>query len=331
VDVFGKTLLISGPESLIAERLAAKQVAAALKQRPDAAVTKVPAQELDAGMLAEISGGSLLASASVVVVSDLPALPAELAGQLAELAADPGPDLALVLLHPGGVKGKGLADKIKKAGAEVMEAPPVKAWELPQFAIAEAKALKGKIDMAAASALVDAVGWTTSGSSTARPDLRAIAGAVRQLLDDSTDQVITEAEVRKYFTGRADSTSYAVAEDAINGQTGPALGRLRWALQTGVSPVLITAAFASSLRNLGKYLDAADPYIRDADVAKQIGVPPWKVKALARQARDWREGGVARAIQLAALADAQVKGASVDAGFALEQLVMRVSGLRARR
>jgi DNA polymerase-3 subunit delta len=321
VSVFGRTLLVVGPESLVAERLAGKRVAIARKERPDAAVSKVAAGDLDAGMLAEISGASLLSSAAIVVVGELPGLPAELTDQLAELAADPGPDLALVLLHPGGVKGKGLVDRVKKSGAEIAEAPAVKAWELPQFAIAEAKALKGRIDQQAASVLVDAVG----------SELRSVAAAVRQLLDDSEDRTITEAEVRKYFTGRAESTSYAVADDAINGRTSEALGKLRWALVTGVPPVLVTAAFASSLRSLGKYLDAADPHIRDGDLARQIGVPPWKVKDLAKQARDWRESGVAQAIKAAALADAQVKGAAVDAGFALEQLVMRVSGLRVRR
>jgi DNA polymerase-3 subunit delta len=321
VGVFGKTLLVSGPESLLAERLAEKRVALARKERPDAALTKVAAGELDAGMLAEISGASLLSSAAIVVVSELPGLPAELTDQLAELAADPGAELALVLLHPGGVKGKGLVDRVKKSGAEFAEAPAVKAWELPQFAMAEAKALKGRIDQQSASVLVEAVG----------SDLRSVAAAVRQLLDDSEDRTITESEVRKYFTGRAESTSYAVADDAINGRTGEALGKLRWALLTGVSPVMVTAAFSSSLRSLGKYLDASDPHIRDNDLARLIGVPPWKVKELAKQARDWREAGLAQAIRAVATADAQVKGAAVDAGFALEQLVMRVSGLRVRR
>jgi DNA polymerase-3 subunit delta len=154
---------------------------------------------------------------------------------------------------------------------------------------------------------------------------------VRQLLDDSPDRVITEAEVTQYFSGRAESTSYAVADDAINGRTQQALGKLRWALVTGVEPPSVTSAFAYSLRSLGKYLDAADPQIRDQDLCRQIGVPLWKVKILARQARDWRETGVAAAIKAVAVTDAKVKGAAVDAGFALEQLVMRVSGLRHRR
>ena len=40
-----------------------------------------------------------------------------------------------------GPKGKGLLDKLKAAGVEVVDCPPVKAWELPQFVSAEAKQL----------------------------------------------------------------------------------------------------------------------------------------------------------------------------------------------
>jgi DNA polymerase-3 subunit delta len=318
---FGKTMLIVGPEPLLAQRLAGQFIKAALKQRPDASVSQVDAAQLSAVELTELAGGSLLTTWAVVVIRDISALPAALADQVAALAADPGPELALALLHPGGVKGKGLLDRVKKSKPLMAEAPAVKAWELPRFVIAEAKRLKGRISEPAAAALVESVG----------SDLRAIAAAVRQLLDDSEDRAITEEEVRKYFSGRAEPTSYAVAEDAINGRTQAALGKLRWALVTGVEPPRITSAFAYSLRSLGKYLDAADLQLSDPDLGRQIGVPPWKVKDLARQARDWTQAGVAGAIQAAARADAQVKGAAVDAGFALEQLVMRVSGSRRRR
>jgi DNA polymerase-3 subunit delta len=318
---FGKTMLIVGPEQLLAQRLAEQFVRAALKERPDASVSQVAAAELNAVELTEIVGGSLFTEAAVVVIQDLAGLPAGLADQVAELAADPGPELALALLHPGGVKGKGLLDRVKKSKPVIAEAPAVKTWELPKFVINEARQHKGRIAEPAAAALVESVG----------SDLRAVAAAVRQLLDDSEDRVITEAEVHKYFSGRAEPTSYAVAEDAINGRTQAALGKLRWALVTGVEPPRITSAFAYSLRNLGKYLDAADPHMSDPDLGRQIGVPPWKVKDLAKQARDWTEPALATAIRAAAKADAQVKGAAVDAGFALEQLVMRVSGLRRRR
>ncbi|MCA0296362.1 MAG: DNA polymerase III subunit delta [Actinobacteria bacterium] len=318
---FGRVLLVTGPESLLAERAAAEFVAAAGAARPDAAVTRVEAGQLDAGSLAEAAGGSLFASATVLVVTELGDLPAEVADQLVALASDPGPDLALALVHSGGNKGKAVLDRLRKLKLHVRDCPSIKPWELPQFVAAEARRLKGRADAASAGVLVDAVGT----------DTRSLAAAVRQLLDDSPDRLLTEAAVRRYFGGRAEVTSFAVADDALSGRTDGALGKLRWALSTGVAPVLITSALSNNLRSLGKYLDGRDQRMGDADLARAIGVPPWKLKDLSRLARDWAPASVARAIQAVAVADAQVKGAASDAGFALEQAVLKVIGCRGRR
>ena len=74
------------------------------------------------------------------------------------------------------------------------------------------------IDAAAASALVDAVGH----------DLRALAAAVAQLLSDGEGGPITVDQVRRYFGGRSEVTSFAVADAALAG--APAL---RWSSSAG--------------------------------------------------------------------------------------------------
>jgi DNA polymerase-3 subunit delta len=317
---FGRVLLVSGPESLLAERAVSDFVARAVAERPDAAVTRVEAAGLDAGSLAEAAGGSLFASATVLVIGELGDLPAELADQLVALAGDPGPELALALSHAGGNKGKAVLDRLRKLRVQAVDCPTIKPWELPQFVAAEARRLKGRADAASAAVLVEAVGT----------DTRSLAAAVRQLLDDSPDRLLTEPAVRRYFGGRAEVTSFAVADDTLSGRIDGALGKLRWALSTGVAPVLITSALSSNLRNLGKYLDGRDARLRDAELARVVGVPPWKLKDLSRLARDWTPAALSRAIQAVAVADAQVKGAASDPGFALEQAVLTVIGCRGR-
>lgn len=322
--VFGSAVLVSGPESLLAERAVARLQRAALAERPDASVTQLQGAGLDAGTLAEAVGGSLLSSSSFVVISDAADLPHDLFDTVAGIAADPGPDCALVVVHPGGVKGKGLVDRLKKAGVAVVDCPAIKPWELPRFAAAEVRAAGGSIDPETAERLTQALGG----------DARGVAAAVRQLLSDTEDGVITAKVVNRYFVGRADVTSFAVADHVMAGRRTDALGALRWALDTGVAPVLITSALAGSLRNLGKYLEFQDSRMRAADLARAVGVPHWKVKDLARQASTWSPGAVARAIGLVAKADAAVKGAESDPAFALEQLVLSVTALpspRARR
>lgn len=317
---FGRALLVTGPEALLAERAVSGFVSRAVSERPDAAITRVEASALDAGSLAEAAGGSLFASATVLVVTELAELPADLADQVVALAGDPGPDLALALVHSGGNKGKALLDRLRKLRLEVADHPSIKPWELPQFVAAEARRLGGRADAASAAVLVEAVGT----------DTRSLAAAVRQLLDDSADGLVTEAAVRRYFGGRAEVTSFAVADDTLSGRSDGALAKLRWALSTGVAPVLITSALSSNLRSLGRYLEGRDARLRDADLARAIGVPPWKLKDLSRLARNWSPAGIARAIQSVAVADAAVKGAASDPGFALEQVVLTVIGCRTR-
>lgn len=316
---YGRVLLVSGPESLLADRAIDELVAAARAADPEVEVTETDAARLDAGLLAELTGGSLFSSHRVAVVRDLAQLPADLVDAMTRLATAPVEDLALVLVHGGGVKGKGLLDKLKKAKVRVVDCPAVKAWELPQFVTAEVRRAKGTVDSEAAQFLVEAIGH----------DLRSLAAGVAQLLADSDDQVITVALVRRYFGGRSEVTSFAVADATLAGRTGIAMEQLRWALSTGVPPVLVTSALASGLRGLGKLVSAGSN-LREADLAREVGVPPWKLKSLRSQARGWDQGSLARAIRIVAEADADIKGAADDAGFALERAVLAVSRSRVR-
>jgi DNA polymerase III subunit delta len=315
---FGAVLLITGPESLLASRAVAEFIEQASAERGDAAVTRLEAGDCDAGTIVEATGASLFAAATISVINDLAELPAELSEQILSLAASPGEDLALALVHGGGMKGKGLLDKLMKLRPEIIDCPAIKPWELPQFVVAEVRRAGGKATPVVADALVRAVGTNT----------RALAGAVRQLLDDSADQVLTVEAIHRYFAGRAEVTSFAVADDALAGNAEGALGKLRWAMVTGVAPVLVTSALAANLRSLGKYLGGREARLRDADLARSVGVPPWKLKDLARLSRDWKPDAVATAIQAVAVADAQIKGAGSDPGFALEQLVLQVISAR---
>ncbi len=319
--IFGRAVLVSGPESLLAERAVVRLERAALAERPDATPIHLSALGLDGGTLTEAVGGSLLSESAFVVISDAADLPHDLFDLVGGIAADPGPDSALVVVHPGGVKGKGLVDRLKKAKVEIIECPAIKPWELARFAASEVRVAGGSIDSDTAERLTQALGG----------DARAVAAAVRQLISDTEDGIITQQVVNRYFVGRADVTSFAVADHVMAGRRTEALGALRWALDTVVPPVLITSALAGSLRSLGKYFEHQDSRMRGADLARAVGVPPWKIKDLARQSSQWQPAAVARAIVRTARADAAVKGAESDPAFALEQLVLFVTGLQGRR
>jgi DNA polymerase III subunit delta len=314
---FGRLVLVSGPEGLFADRAVAALQQQMRSEAPDVEVSEIEAARLDAGKLAEVTSPSLFASRRAAVITELENLAPEVDADLVNLARAQVPDLALIVVHRGVPKGKALVEKLKSAGAEVIECAAVKPWQLPQFVSTEAKRAGSSIDSGAASALVDAVGH----------DLRALAAAVGQLLADGEGGPITVDQVRQYFGGRAEVTSFAVADAALAGRTGVAMEQLRWALGTGVAPVLITSALASGVRGLGKLITAGSGQ-RDADLAREIGVPPWKLKSMRSQARGWDQGGLAMALKAIGTADADVKGAADDAAYALERALLTVSRLR---
>ncbi|SDT23382.1 DNA polymerase III subunit delta [Microlunatus soli] len=314
VQVYGRAVLISGPEGLLADRAVAERLAVARKDDPEVEISQVEGGTLDAGTLAEITSASLFSSRRVAVIRDLGSVSADLHAEIVTLATQPLEDLGLLLVHPGGNKGKGLLDKLKKAKIEVVDCPTMKTWDLPKFVAAEARRAGATMEPETTQAVVDAVGH----------DLRSLASAVSQLASDSDQREIPRALVQRYFGGRAEVTSFAVADAALAGRAGQAMEQLRWALSTGVAPVLVTSALASGLRSLGKYV-AAGGGMRDADLAREIGVPPWKLKTLRAQSRGWDERGVAHALRSVAVADAEIKGAADDAEFALERVVLSVA------
>lgn len=312
VNAFGSALLVTGSEPLLAERAVDERTQAALTQQPDADVQRIDASELDDLPLAEVVGSSLFASRIVAIIDDVGATPASQLDAVVETAAHPGDDLCLILVHHGGVKGKKLLDALKKAKVETVKVEPIKPWQLPDFVRAEAKAQGSSINADGAQALVAAVGT----------DLRALSGAVAQLIDDAEGQPLDAPVVRKYFAGRAEVTSFAVADAVLAGKNSEAIEQLRWALNTGVAHVLITSAMAGGFRSMAKYLDARSERLRGAELTKATGLPPWKLKNYDQWGRFWTHAGVAEGLKIVATADAAVKGASSTPEYALEKMVL---------
>ncbi|NHB83811.1 DNA polymerase III subunit delta [Tessaracoccus sp. HDW20] len=223
MPAFGSSLLITGPETLLARRIVTATVAEARAERPEADFNEITAGELEDTMLSEVVGGSLFSTDIIAVIEDVGACPAGVVDQLVEVAKNPPTDLCLVLVHQGGNKGKGLIDKLKKAKVRTETVAGLKPWELPRFVAEEARRLKIRMSADAAGELVAAVG----------NDLRALAAAVAQLAADSDQGQIDADLIRRYFAGRAEVTSFAVADAVLAANATLAMERLRWALGTG--------------------------------------------------------------------------------------------------
>lgn len=316
-DVLGVTTLVTGANEFLAERAISGIRRSVSDADSDADLSELSAAELGPGALAEIASPSLFASMRCVVVRALQDLPDDASESLLAYVESPAPDVALVLHHTGGVKGKALVDRLRKTGVAEVKAEALKAWELPKWVLAEFRSHKKRASEATAKALVDAVG----------EDMRALAAACDQLSSDIEGDTIAPDVVHRYYSGRAEVKGFAVADAAIEGRTAAAIEQLRWAFSTRVDPVLITSAVAGGLRSLARY-HGAPRGLREADLARELGVPPWKLKSIRHQSAGWSPRGLAVAIQAAADADAAVKGAGGDRRWACERLVIAV--LRAR-
>lgn len=317
----GRVLLVTGPEEFLSERAVQSARTAVRRVDPEAEVADTTADSLTMATLGELAAPSLFSSTRCVVVRKLEDLPDESVTGLLEYAAAPADDVALVLVHSGGQKGSGLLTKLRKCAAvDEVKSEALKPRQFPDFVVSELRSHKVRIDPEAASFLVQAVGQ----------DLRALASAASQLAGDFEGKQLTVDMVKTYFGGRAEAKSFAVADHALYGRAAPALEELRWALERGTAPVLVTSAVASGLRSLAKFKEAPRG-MRNADLMREVGVPGWKLDTLRGQARGWDADGIGRAIRTVAQADAAVKGAASDPAYALEKMVLDVVRARSAR
>lgn len=319
-DVLGHVTLVTGPEEFLNQRAVAAAVAAVRAADPESEVSETTAEQISMAALGELAAPSLFSSIRCVVVHRLEDLPEETQDGLLQYAAAPADEVGLILVHSGGQKGSGVLTKLRKASAVTeVKSSSLKPSEFSRFVSAEVRRHGGRITEDGANLLVQAIGQ----------DLRALAGAAHQLANDFPDEPLTESVVRQYFGGRAEVKSFAIADAALLGRTSSALEELRWALDNGTAPVLVTSAFATGLRGLAR-VKSASRGSRDADLAREAGVPPWKLRTLREQARGWDERGLAQAITAVAQADADVKGAGSDVAYSLERMVLRVTAACSR-
>jgi DNA polymerase-3 subunit delta len=310
----GPVTLVVGEEEFIIDRTVRELLAAAGGED----VHDLEGAALGPGELEALISPSLFGGGSVLVIRSAQNILKEPAGELVRYLKAPADDVTLILTHAGGAKGKDVLAAAKSSGAAVRECPKVTRYaERLDFIRAEFRRAGKRADDGAARALLDAVG----------SDLRELAAACDQLAADVEGNAVGEAAITTYYRGRAEATGFSVADRAVEGHLVQAVEQLRWALATGVSPVLINSALASGLRLLGR-VGTAPRGLSSMALASEVGAPPWKIDRVKQQLRGWNPAGIATALQAVAEADAQVKGEAISAGYALERAIRRIVAAR---
>ena len=316
-DLMGLTL-IQGGESILADRA----IAAVIASRPTATTTQLDCGEIELGAITDALAPSLFGEDRTIILREIQELAQELQEEIAEYLTNPDESVHLVLWHKGGVKGKALLDKVKKLKPEIVQADTIKKdGDKAQFVHDEFARAGRKITVDAVQALVDALG----------SDLRELSGAASQLASDTAaGKTIDVDDVEKFQRGRVETTGFDVADATLDGKTDLALITLRQALTSGVDPVLITSALASSIRTLAK-VSGASRGVKSFDLAGSLGLPPWQIDKARRQLQGWNPATLSAAVATLAQADADIKGASADPGYALERCILEIARGRSAR
>lgn len=318
------TLLV-GDESILVSRAIDDVMRAA--RAVDPATTKVIVDLAGEGAVGELANAvqpNLFGEASVLVCENLDRIDDDALALLLSVIAEQPDQVSIVVVHPGGVGGK-------KALTSVRDAKPVevacievrKGRAVIEFMSKEFSSRKRKVTADAVEAMYESVGH----------DMGMLVAAISQLCVDVESDPIDVADVRQYFAGAADVSGFEIADALWARKPTDALVGLRRSLTAGDrSDVATVSALAMGLRSMIR-LAGAPRGAADAELARTVGAPPWKIKAIRGQLQRWRPGQLAAAVLRLSAADAAVKGGlrrgdALDPEqklFAVERLVVEIS------
>jgi len=310
-----RAVLALGVDDFLADRVVLSVMAHARAEDPTIERRDVNLSHDEAlGALIEACSPNLFGSAAVVVAYAADFADEAMIATLVTAARDG--DVRLVVVHPAGQRGRKVSDALKGAGFTVAACDKLKGRAVDDFIAREFKTLRRAATPQAVEALRLAVGDSP----------RALAAACAQLVSDLVDDPVTPELVAVYYEGVSDVPGYLVSDAVLSGRALEVMRHARWALvnDPGAGPAL-SAAVGGGLRGLGRV--AASPRgASDAEVAKEAGVPPFKVGTIREQAKRWHPSAVASAIVNIAIADAAVKGRAIHGREMLEAGIEKEQG-----
>lgn len=315
--------LIHGKEPVLVQRALREAIAGVTTQDPSVQVVEVAAGSEDGGAAIRMAcSPTLFGDASIVVVTGVESADDTAVSVLQDSIDHPVDGVHLVLVHPAGnAANKALVEKAKAAGAQVFDCAPLKgARAFREFVTREFASNRRKATPEAIEALIDAIGT----------DAAMLAGAVAQLVSDVSDSPLTAEHVHEYFTGVAEISGFSISDAAWSRREVDVrrmVRQLAVVSGSGSGPMTV-AALATGVRTLVKVggLTGAN----DASIAREAGIPDWKVRQLRDQWARWGSDQRRLAAAIVALADADGAmkgGVEIDSALESEQKLYALESL----
>lgn len=312
-------VLVSGPETFLADRAIQSVRQQLLDQASDLEVHDIDAASYAAGELFTVASPSLFAEPRLIRVDGVEKCSDAFLEDAKKYVQQPAEDTTLVLRHASGQRGKALLDLVRGGaggGVEIVCAEVKKDQDRLAFVQAEFRRLGAQVTPGAARMLAAAYAG----------GIGELAGACDQLVSN-VGKRISEHEVERVTEGRVETTGFKVADAATAGRAADALVLMRQALSTGTDPIPILAAVNMKVRGMARVFGATGS---SGQLAGQLGMAPWQVDRALREVRGWREDDLARCIDMAAETEWMLKGGTRDPEYALEKYLIFIAS-RGRR
>ncbi|MBS1118875.1 MAG: polymerase delta subunit [Deltaproteobacteria bacterium] len=237
----------------------------------------------------------MMAQRRMVFVRELSGMPTDEAEPLLAYLAKPNPSTVIVAITSKLDKRIKLYSTLSKKGfLHVLEAPR----QLPPWVRDEAKALGVRLEPAAITRLIDAVGGDLSRLTLSIEQLGLFAGN-RPVTSDDVDELIADTRERSVFEltdaiGAADRSRALAAVSSLCDQRESAVG--------------VVVMLARHVRQMALVHVLRSTNAPRNEWGSRLGVPPFVVDKIAAQARSYSPDALATATQRLANADRALKG-----------------------
>jgi len=237
----------------------------------------------------------MMAAMRMVFVRELHGIPADDTEPLLAYLAKPNPSTVIVAITSKLDKRLKLYAQLSRKGwLHVLEAPR----QVAPWVRDEARARGVKIEPAAVTRLVDAVGNDLSRIALAIEQLALYAGG-RAVTADDVDELIADTRERSVFE----------LTDAIGAADRPrAIAAVASLCDQRESAVGVVVMLARHIRQLSMLHVLRSTGVPRPQWASAVGVPPFVVDKLIAQARNYAPEALATATQRLAMVDRALKG-----------------------
>ena len=317
-----RVTLIQGEERLLVDEATRQILAAAVDDPEDVmAVTRIDMAESGNGakeILAACRSLGLFASRQAVVVRAAEILDkrSEERDMLKAYVLDADPSTTLILVGTKLNGNHGLTRAIKKHGS-VLTFNRMKAWQVPDWVMAESRRIGHPMDPGTAKVVADLSGT----------DLNQLRLVIDQLsLYVGPDNPIRMADAETLLASTRAHTVFELVDAVAEGQTVAAIRHLHAMMSQREPALRILAMLVRHFRMLWQAAEARSRGASTGDIKSMLRVHEFVAKKLYSQCAKFNAATLRRAYDRLYQTDFKLKSKGLDDALVMERLVMELCG-----